>query len=140
MFCVWIKKDLTSFYYDNSWKGYKGKCKSCCMLATKHTSNTWKQNNPEKASKRNRVTKLKLKYNLTVEHYADMLHSQQNGCAICGKLQIDKNLAVDHNHVTGNVRGLLCQQCNTGIGLLQDSVDILNNAIKYLMYHNSETK
>ena len=110
------------------------------MLATKHTSNTWKQNNPEKASKRNRVTKLKLKYNLTVEHYADMLHSQQNGCAICGKLQIDKNLAVDHNHVTGNVRGLLCQQCNTGIGLLQDSVDILNNAIKYLMYHNSETK
>ena len=65
----------------------------------------------------------------------DKLYSQQNGCcAICSKHQseLKQALAVDHNHETGEVRGLLCRPCKTGIGLLRESKQILNNAINYL--------
>ena len=55
-------------------------------------------------------------------------------CAIC-KTHSDllpRNLAVDHCHTTGKVRGLLCTNCNIGLGMLKDSSEILNLAIKYL--------
>ena len=59
---------------------------------------------------------------------------QQNRCAICKVKQeeLDYDLVLDHDHVTGRIRGLLCHKCNTGIGLLQDDPDILQNAIDYL--------
>jgi len=61
--------------------------------------------------------------------YAD----QFGRCAICGGVNdIDRRLSVDHNHDTGEVRGLLCNRCNRAIGLLGDSIDILESAISYL--------
>jgi hypothetical protein len=56
-------------------------------------------------------------------------NSQQRRCAICLQL---KPLVVDHCHTTNVVRGLLCHQCNVGIGFLNDSCEILENAVKYL--------
>lgn len=66
-----------------------------------------------------------------------MLESQNGGCAICGATKVvQKNtvrkLSVDHCHETNTVRGILCQKCNQGLGLFDDSIDKLTNAIQYL--------
>ena len=75
-------------------------------------------------------------YGLTLEKYNAMLEAQNGGCAICGsktaKTKRNGRFCVDHDHQTGEVRGLLCAPCNRGIGLLQDSVTIMEAATKYL--------
>ena len=75
------------------------------------------------------------KYGLTIEDYENMLISQNYSCAICGGDNKGKNFAVDHDHKTGKVRALLCSTCNSGIGSLKDSIDILEKAIEYLRKH-----
>lgn len=67
-----------------------------------------------------------------------MLEAQEGVCAICGKPETKPNakyLAVDHNHETGVIRGLLCNNCNRALGLLGDNVETLQNAINYLLKH-----
>lgn len=88
---------------------------------------------------------LKRNFNITLQQYKDMLESQNNGCDICGKQETEKTrtgkikeLAVDHCHITGKVRGLLCFRCNSALGKFDDSVDILKKAFLYLEKHNTE--
>jgi predicted alpha/beta-hydrolase family hydrolase len=80
-----------------------------------------------------RATKLHQLYGLTIEEYR-VLHDEQEGkCLICGQeCQTGRMLSVDHDHNTGKVRGLLCQNCNTGIGKFKDDPDLLKKAISYL--------
>lgn len=67
------------------------------------------------------------------------MHEEQNGlCAICGnpekafmKTKV-MYLAIDHNHKTGEIRGLLCTNCNNGLGRFKDNIDLLNKAIAYI--------
>jgi hypothetical protein len=61
--------------------------------------------------------------------YKQMATNQQGRCAICGKETV---LVTDHNHKTGEVRGLLCANCNVGLGYFSDSPEILVNAATYL--------
>ena len=81
---------------------------------------------------------LKKTYNITLEQYRQMFINQDNKCAICNKdgFKICKDakslLVVDHCHKTGNVRGLLCHNCNRGLGLFKDSVKNLGAAITYI--------
>lgn len=76
---------------------------------------------------------LKKRYGITVDQYIDMLMSQGGVCKICKReCKTYANLAVDHCHTTKKVRGLLCNKCNRGIGLLEDNETLLKNAIKYL--------
>jgi len=74
-------------------------------------------------------------YGITLSEY-DRLYELQSGlCAICNLPQTSKRktrLCVDHDHASGKVRGLLCSECNVGIGLLKDDEKILNSAINYL--------
>lgn len=78
------------------------------------------------------------KFGITRQEYAELFHKQGGVCAICKspetamRLGKVKALAVDHNHSTGAVRGLLCSDCNTGIGKLKEDRKILLEAIKYL--------
>jgi hypothetical protein len=83
-------------------------------------------------SRKERNTLLK-KYGLTVGQF-DKLSKEQNGvCAICKEENsLHGKLYVDHEHLTGEVRGLLCVRCNTGIGMFLDSTERLQSAIKYL--------
>lgn len=70
-----------------------------------------------------------------MDEYDRMLERQGGVCAICGNGASDairKNLAVDHCHGTGRVRGLLCGNCNTGLGSFKDDPVLLRRAIKYL--------
>ena len=68
------------------------------------------------------------------EDFNSMFEAQKGYCKICEKHQLDlgKTLSVDHNHTTGQVRGLLCQKCNAMIGMANDNIEILQSAIKYL--------
>ena len=77
-----------------------------------------------------KLNQLKKKYNLTIEQYTELANGQEGRCKICGRS--DKKLAVDHCHVTGIVRGLLCRTCNSAIGLFQESLDNVKNAAVYL--------
>jgi len=81
-----------------------------------------------------RAVHLKHKYNMTEATYVSMIEAQEGNCAICGSPDetISGNLAVDHCHETDKVRGLLCSNCNKGLGLLQDSIQVLSGAIRYL--------
>lgn len=71
-------------------------------------------------------------HGLTKVQFDEMLISQAGVCAICYKGNGRKRLVIDHDHETGQVRGLLCSLCNTGIGMMKDDVGNLNSAIKYL--------
>ena len=73
---------------------------------------------------------LKLTYNMTLEQYNALSDTQEGKCAICGTSP--KRLVVDHCHTQGHVRGLLCDNCNTAIGLLKDSSEHLRQAAAYL--------
>ena len=79
-----------------------------------------------------RKTRLKT-FGLSIEQYDAMLISQGGLCAICGSVPSDaRSLAVDHDHDTGLVRGLLCTACNVYLGRIGDSPKVLQTAIKYL--------
>jgi len=85
----------------------------------------------------NRRSVLKAKYGITAEEYDQMLLKQENVCAICGLEAgggrgAESRLAVDHNHETGKVRGLLCNNCNNGLGRFKDNPELLRKAIDYL--------
>lgn len=93
-----------------------------------------RENNLDKYKDRERNFKLQSQYGITAENYNEMFINQKGCCKICGIHQDEfvRKLAVDHCHATGEVRGLLCCNCNTGLGKFKDNIDLLENAIKYL--------
>lgn len=82
---------------------------------------------------------LSSKYKITEQRYFEILEKQIGLCAICGSdspgRRGSKNFAVDHDHTTKGVRGLLCHPCNVMLGLAKDNIEILETAIKYLKDH-----
>ena len=73
-------------------------------------------------------------FKITEEEYNKLFNVQEGKCRICGRHQsvLNKRLGVDHDHVTGKIRGLLCNNCNLILGHANDNVHILTEAIKYL--------
>lgn len=95
--------------------------------------------------RRFREMMLSKKYKISCIEYSKLLKKQRWGCAICRcspeenkKNDVPVALAVDHDHSTGNLRGLLCWRCNIMIGGAVDSIDILKSAISYLKKHRSD--
>jgi hypothetical protein len=122
-----LEKPLGSFYKNNQQKDGKTiYCKDCIKL---------KNDRPEH---RDNVRKAQLKkyYGITPEQY-DNLYREQNGiCKICEHSDTGGRrnyLCVDHDHETGKVRGLLCHDCNIGIGKLKDDPKLLQKAMLYLI-------
>lgn len=100
----------------------------------------WRRRNPDKAKN----NELKKCYGITLEEYNEMLSEQQGVCAICGNppylvgtggTTLPGSLAVDHCHKTGAVRGLLCTNCNLGLGSFFDNAVLLQRATAYLVAH-----
>lgn len=80
---------------------------------------------------------LRKKYGIDDSQYLELLHKQDRACAICGAWTMDGRwgvLSVDHDHATGQVRGLLCFNCNKKLGILED-IDFVRKARKYLAKH-----
>ena len=92
-------------------------------------SKTYRTNNKE--ARKNSL--LKVRYGITLEQYNDLYQRQNAVCAVCHKPNSNgKPLFVDHNHTTGQVRGLLCSTCNTALGMLQEDITIISNLAEYL--------
>jgi len=85
---------------------------------------------------KSRESRLKTFFGLSVEEYNKMLHSQNYSCSICRvpAKNFTQSLAVDHNHDTNQIRGLLCTRCNVLLGYAHESTELLQSAIDYLIY------
>lgn len=90
-------------------------------------------NNKPRIQELNRKNHLKRTFGLTDTEYNAMLVKQHGRCAICGNEPRKRNLHVDHNHLTNEIRGLLCHSCNNGLGLFRDDPKLLLDAIGYLI-------
>lgn len=95
-------------------------------------SSNWKRLHPEEAKKASRATHLKKQFNMTPQQYEDKLRLQGGCCAICRSIPRKRSLHVDHNHKTGQIRGLLCYRCNYALGLLADDVQRVFKMAAYL--------
>lgn len=88
-----------------------------------------------------RNRELQRKYGITLDEYEALVNSQGDVCAICGATKKGtargrvRYWSVDHDHETGAIRGLLCQKCNTILGLAGDDPAVLGQAIEYLRRH-----
>lgn len=124
-------KLLNEFGKDSS----KQKGISCwCKLCKKTWRVIWRKQNPEKTKERDFKNDLKKHYDITPEKYWKMFEDQKGVCACCSQSHelFRRRFHVDHDHSNGQVRGLLCTECNPGIGYFQESVERLEMAIKYL--------
>lgn len=105
--------------------GLNAQCKKCHMEAVRANPNFMKQQ---------RASWLRTRYKLTPEQFETMLEQQKGRCGIC-KEERNERLCVDHDHETGEVRGLLCRQCNKALGGFRDSQELLLNAQIWLETH-----
>lgn len=134
-------KVLSDFHKDKNRKdGLYVYCKSCvkCYQNTglrlvggkEYRKKHYAENRDRFRAEMKARMRMKL-YGVSEESFAAMLDAQQHKCAICSEDL--KKPHVDHDHETGHVRGLLCGQCNVGIGMLRDSPELLRAALAYLI-------
>lgn len=92
--------------------------------------------NPEERKKQRNAV-YKCRYGISLTEYEEKLRDQNNVCAICQRPNDTKHhFHIDHNHGTGQVRGLLCIRCNTIIGSAHENIAILHSAVAYLKHHS----
>lgn len=138
-----VEKKLTEFFKDAKMPdGHRNDCKQCKMQGTmtwrknnkdryNQLARDWRKKNPENVRKSDR----KRNYGITHEQFEQLLIKQNFNCAICQNKLIlaeKRKMHVDHDHATGAIRGLLCNNCNNGLGHFKDNNEYLKNAIKYL--------
>ena len=114
---------------------YSKECKSCRSLNDKANRHILRE--------REFVNRLKSDYGITLDDYNKMYVEQEGKCDIC-KIQCKKTgkksermttFNIDHDHITGNVRALLCNRCNMVLGSVNDDVELFNKMVKYLNKH-----
>jgi len=132
-----VEKPFSEFIKDkNRPDGHYVYCKLCntARRKEKQYDKAWRKSNPAKVVK-NRRTGLLKKYGLTEDDYNNLLAKQNYACAICKSTDPNdrwNRFHIDHCHTSGKVRGLLCTQCNTGLGKFYDNIKSLSTAIEYL--------
>lgn len=134
---------ISAFNKSNRRDGFQTYCRSCHnkMQREKYATdpeakvkrqireNRRKEKDPLVARK----AELKRIYNITFEDYMNMFINQGEVCAICkDECKTKKMLSVDHDHITGKVRGLLCNRCNSALGMLRDNPVIIKRALLYI--------
>lgn len=130
--CCKQEKSIDQFYRrkDRS----SGRASICKVCDAKRRPSRAKRN-PEKHKETMRRGNYRRWYGITLDDYARLLETQDGRCAICGGMDPGggfKNFSVDHDHITGQLRGLLCVSCNRGLGLFHDDPVRLESAIQYL--------
>ena len=131
-------KPASKFYKDKRMKsGLSSECKTCVRARNKEYLKTYKRKGPdgkeldaEGLRIRARGYHLVRRYGITYEEYDVLVEKADGKCQICGNKT--EKLHVDHCHETGMVRGLLCINCNHGLGKFFDSIQNLENAISFL--------
>ncbi len=84
-------------------------------------------------------SRLKLAFGLSLEDYKQLLYKQNNVCAICERPDPRQRLSVDHSHITGKVRGLLCGNCNRSLGLIKDNLRTSIKMVGYILQDKEDT-
>jgi hypothetical protein len=151
-----VEKDFSLFNKDKyKPDGYKATCKSC--LAIDYHKKYWfnpelkreksrqyrkhlRETDPQKLFLSNRNTKLKQAYGIDLEQYDKMLKAQACKCAVCGKEHVEeekKRLVVDHCHDSEQIRELLCNNCNTALGLLKEDIQVIDKLKDYIIKHQT---
>lgn len=130
--CCWCKKTKNVKKFSDSVNGVLFKqsyCKQCEREENRH-----KYFKKTVICERKQSYFLKRNYGISKEQYQEKIIAQNNSCEICKthRSHFTKNFAVDHDHKTGKVRGLLCQNCNIALGALKDSLTLINNSLEYL--------
>lgn len=145
---------ITDFYKRYNCKyGVVGTCKKCVHISQttpekrirtralakeRYEKGHWKKVS-QNAKQYNRHLYLKNTYGITQEVYEKLLTSQNCKCAICKSIVDDSSKGhIDHCHKTGEIRGILCAQCNKGLGHFKDDANLLYTAIDYLKTHEGE--
>lgn len=117
--------------------GYRaknGRLRSACRSCDNADTRAWYRKNPEKAKANNDRAGMN-RAGLSPSEY-DLLFTKQAGrCAICNKPPRRRRLAIDHDHLTGRTRSLLCDHCNMGLGHFLDDPALLRAAAEYLGFH-----
>jgi Recombination endonuclease VII. len=136
-------KLLSEFYERRPSKdGYAYRCKKCLTEYGKEryreNSESYKKRQNNYYAKNKKQIRQKARehlFKISEEEYSILYQLQKGECAICGvkESEMQFNLAIDHNHKTGEIRGLLCRHCNSGIGFLKENIDIFKKAILYIL-------
>jgi hypothetical protein len=126
-----IEKPLSEFHKN---KATKDGVQTYCAICSNAIKKDWRKANI------NLVVdyRIRSRYGITLFKKKTMFFNQNNGCDICKKELSLKYTVVDHCHITGKVRGLLCNSCNSVIGFAKDSTNILKSAILYLDKHSTK--
>lgn len=130
-----IEKPLEMFSKNKTRKdGKTPQCKKCRSERNKKYRATTNAKNLKKINTR------KLRTGFTAEYYNLKLIEQNNACAICGTNVPSGrgDFHADHCHLTKQTRGLLCLQCNAGLGQFKDNIENLKAAIEYLEYYKAQ--
>ena len=134
------EKPIGEFYKTKTHKdGHHYQCKLCMNAnnleyrkahkeLSRKIANDYNHRHPDKYDARKHRARIK-KYGITEEYFQSLLDFQNGVCAICGE---PNPTCIDHNHETGEVRGLLCQDCNFAIGVMRDNPARFRNAATYL--------
>ena len=149
--CSDCKRDLpaTEYYWHKRGHRHSCACKSCYQIKRRayqinYMATVGKAKARSRYSPEKRSEQIVKSYGLTLEKYELILALQGGGCAICkskeAKTKRNGRFCVDHDHQTGEVRGLLCAPCNRGIGLLQDKIEVLESATNYLKNHQERSR
>lgn len=140
--CKVCKSELDSIAYNKDKERIKARSKE---YQAQHKAEcaermaAWNKANPERAYKSARKRHLRRKYGLTPEEFTTLLAIQGNSCSICqGQFLSTKATRVDHDHSSGEVRGILCHNCNALLGHAKDSTLVLESAISYLSSFKKE--
>jgi hypothetical protein len=118
----YIKEKSKKYYMDN---------KEIILEKMKTKSRSQRGDRAYQEYRRN--IELRYLFGITLDDYNKLKENQNYKCAICGNERSEKkDFHVDHCHSTGKIRGLLCSNCNTGLGQFKDNIELLNKAISYL--------
>lgn len=138
-----VEKSVDQYHrHSKRYDGLQTVCKDCERLYVsarlpriREKQRQWRADNPDRCLE----VQLRNKFGITLQDYRRLLDEQDGKCAICGETcRTGKRLAVDHDHSNGKVRGLLCQDCNTAIGLFRESPRRLMLAMRYVASHKPE--
>ena len=130
-----IEKNISSFY-SKGYERYKGGLDTFCKICRNlHRKRMQQKKKPKRSKEHHRKVNLKYNYGLSIEEFNSLLESQQYSCKICkttSPIGKHNQWCVDHCHKSGKLRGILCPKCNMALGLFNDSIESLEQAIAYL--------
>ena len=134
--CCGESKSLHLFHKDQRQKdGRTARCALCRTQAQVEFQNKQKIERPEHYKRWRKSNNYSSKYGISLSDVEQKIKQQGNCCPICKTSLAENPYAVDHSHMTGKVREILCHSCNKGIGFFYESTESLANAILYLQKH-----